>query len=132
MTWPRTVKALVFVATLCAAWLVAFPARADAPQCDRRGAITFAPAPQLQAIQLSIDVGPDATDACGAPLFLHLVSSGDGVAWDTSTADPVASRTATPDVTAPGRTTALSTYPSRARIAASAGVTLDIERPPRP
>jgi hypothetical protein len=55
--WGRI---FVAFATALAAWVVATPARADAPLCDRRGATTFAPAPQLQAPETSIDVGPPA------------------------------------------------------------------------
>lgn len=45
-------------------WLLATPARAAAPQCDTRGATTFAPAPTLQAPSTSIDIG-DAAPECG-------------------------------------------------------------------
>lgn len=48
-------------AGLCAAAIVLFvalPARASAPQCDTRGAITFAPAPKLDEPNVSIDRTP--------------------------------------------------------------------------
>lgn len=38
--------------------LVAFPAMASAPQCDSRGAITFAPPPKLDDQNASIDRTP--------------------------------------------------------------------------
>jgi hypothetical protein len=55
--------------SICAAavallWLGAGEARADAPQCDSRGAITFAPNPVLDIPNASLDVGqPDDCDA---------------------------------------------------------------------
>lgn len=42
-------------------WLLAPSARAAAPLCDSRGAITFAPPPTLEEPNASIDVG-DADD----------------------------------------------------------------------
>jgi hypothetical protein len=46
------------IAAALVVWLVASPARAAlAPQCDARGAITFAPPPQLQPPLESIDQG---------------------------------------------------------------------------
>ena len=56
----------LLAAFLCAlfVWLLATPARAAAPQCDTRGATTFAPAPTLQAPSTSIDIG-DAAPECG-------------------------------------------------------------------
>lgn len=54
----------VLVSFLAAAtvWLVAGQARAAAPQCDARGAITFAPNPTLEEPNASVDVGQ--TDDC--------------------------------------------------------------------
>jgi len=44
-------------------WLGVRSARADAPQCDSRGAITFAPNPVLDIPNASLDVGqPDDCD----------------------------------------------------------------------
>jgi hypothetical protein len=53
-SWARIVLAF---ATTLAAWLVVMPARAAAPLCDDRGATGFAPAPQLQSPEVSIDLG---------------------------------------------------------------------------
>jgi hypothetical protein len=58
MPWSR------LIASLCAAaivLLVAFPARASAPRCDSRGAITFAPPPRLDEQNLSVDRTPSAS-----------------------------------------------------------------------
>ena len=46
-------------------WLLAPSARAAAPQCDSRGAITFAPNPTLEEPNASVDVG-QADDCSGA------------------------------------------------------------------
>jgi hypothetical protein len=56
----------LLLSLMCAVfvWLLASPARAAAPQCDTRGATTFAPAPTLQAPSTSIDVS-DAVPECG-------------------------------------------------------------------
>jgi hypothetical protein len=64
----RWVRLFVAVATALAAWVVATPAHAAAPLCDQRGATMFAPAPQLQPIETSIDVGPAPEDSCLADL----------------------------------------------------------------
>ena len=45
-------------------WLLAPSARAAAPLCDSRGAITFAPPPTLEEPNASVDVG-DADDCSG-------------------------------------------------------------------
>jgi hypothetical protein len=47
-------------------WLVGGTARAAAPQCDPRGAITFAPNPVLEEPTASIDAG--ANDDCSSRL----------------------------------------------------------------
>jgi hypothetical protein len=51
-------------------WLVAGSARAAAPQCDIRGAITFAPNPTLEEPNTSMDVGQ--ADDCGAKTVTDL------------------------------------------------------------
>lgn len=55
--------ALAF-ATLVVVWLVVSPARAaeSAPMCDPRGAITFAPPPQIQDEERSLDIPADCYD----------------------------------------------------------------------
>ncbi len=50
----------VFAATVV--WLAAGDAHASAPQCDERGATTFAKNPLLEVQRASVDVGD-----CGAP-----------------------------------------------------------------
>ena len=55
-------RLVVAVAAASCVWLVAIPAAwasSLAPQCDHRGAITFAPPPQLQPPEQSIDMTDD-------------------------------------------------------------------------
>jgi hypothetical protein len=49
-------RMVVAIGAALVVWLVATPAFAAAPQCDTRGAITFAPPPALQPPEQSIDV----------------------------------------------------------------------------
>jgi hypothetical protein len=55
----------IFAAAVTLLWLGAGSARADAPQCDTRGAITFAPNPVLDVPNASVDVGQQ--DDCDGP-----------------------------------------------------------------
>ncbi len=55
-------------------WLVAGSARADAPQCDSRGAITFAPNPTLEEPNASVDIGQ--ADDCSTSTPLDALSHG--------------------------------------------------------
>jgi hypothetical protein len=58
-------KIVIAFAAFAIVWLVASPARATlAPQCDARGAITFAPPPQLQPPEQSIDVTDGSAPSC--------------------------------------------------------------------
>lgn len=45
--------------TFAVVWLVVSPARAMAPLCDPRGATGFAPPPQIQNEELSLDIPAD-------------------------------------------------------------------------
>ena len=58
--------ALAFAAAAMV-WLVAGQARAAAPQCDARGATTFAKNPTLQEPNVSIDVGMSDCLTADAP-----------------------------------------------------------------
>jgi hypothetical protein len=63
---PRLLaRLIVAIAAALGVWLVASPARAasPAPLCDPRGAIMFAPPPQLQPPSLTLDV-PEAGPTC--------------------------------------------------------------------
>lgn len=73
----RWVTSVLFTAAAIAVWLVALPAHADslahggehgrgAPICDERAATMFAPPPQLQDPETSIDLGDAAPEDCAA------------------------------------------------------------------
>ncbi len=126
---PRSlVKYAICVATMVAAWLVASPARAEAPLCDMRGATTFAPAPQLQQLQVSIDLGLEKDD-CDPLKLLRMVSKDrPGQSWEAPAADPVAASHPAPRFT-PG--SALVHYAEPPMLPPSSGVRASIERPPR-
>jgi len=53
----RFVRLLISLVAATLVWLVASPARAAAPLCDARGAITFAPNPTLEEPNSSVDIG---------------------------------------------------------------------------
>lgn len=59
---------MLVLATLVVVWLLVAPSQAfalprnAAPVCDPRGAITFAPPPQIQDAELSLDIPADCLD----------------------------------------------------------------------
>lgn len=64
----RLLRTLLLIATVTVAWLLVAPSQAFAlprnvaPVCDPRGAITFAPPPQIQDAELSLDIPADCLD----------------------------------------------------------------------
>jgi hypothetical protein len=60
----KLLSTLLAVATFTVVWLVVSPASAmnRAPVCDPRGAIGFAPPPQIQDAELSLDIPADCFD----------------------------------------------------------------------
>ena len=124
----RVVKGVLFVATMLAAWVVAFPARAaDAPMCDKRGAITFAPAPQLQASQVSLD--DVAADDCAPDEALrHALGSDRPIVWDAPGAEPCALPSPDPALAA---VSGAASFAKTRLLAASLGARAALDRPPR-
>jgi hypothetical protein len=60
----RLLRTLLFIATVAVVWLLVSPSNAwalpsRAPICDPRGAITFAPPPQIQDAEVSLDIPAD-------------------------------------------------------------------------
>ena len=84
----RFLRTLVALAITLTAWLVVSPARADsrAPLCDSRGAITFAPAPQLQGTETSIET-IEAADECLRFLDDGFAHQGDAPKISTTSVD---------------------------------------------
>jgi hypothetical protein len=126
----RFLRAAVVLATFMVAWLVVKPAQAAAPRCDPRGAITFAPPPQLQDPDASIDIG---VDGCGAvtPLEERLVSPERGAPEDAPPSFD-SSAAATPSTSPAMDPPAVRVLgPPHEATGGSAGVRSTIERPPR-
>ena len=128
---PRALLRLVvaFAAALTA-WLVAAPAWASmsAPQCDNRGAITFAPPPQLQPMQQSIDATDDDMTCVEKMLAAEGVHQGNAPPPSPSATEPVAAP-ALPILPA----FAPRALPPELDVDARApsGVRTSLERPPR-
>ncbi len=139
--WVRTVFAF---AIALSAWMVAMPARAAtlstpdggfagpaqrAPMCDDRAATMFAPAPQLQAPQTSLDTG-DAGDECISHFLDDGVAhQGDHTPRGAPTA-PDAALTVTIPAVSPAPITGTS-VPAAASFALPRGVHSRLDRPPR-
>jgi hypothetical protein len=64
----RLLRTLFVIATVTVVWLLVSPSSAwalpnRAPICDPRGAITFAPPPQIQDAEVSLDIPADCFEA---------------------------------------------------------------------
>lgn len=77
-------RAFVTLATFAVVWLVACPAQAAAPVCDPRGAIMFAPAPQMQDLEQSMDVVAPCDGRAEDPLAARQVAPQRGPQIDLS------------------------------------------------
>jgi hypothetical protein len=89
LTRRKLLSALLAVATFAVVWLVVSPASAMAPVCDPRGAVGFAPPPQIQDEELSLDIPADCFDV--NPLETKNYVPGHGVQIETSPSqEPVA------------------------------------------
>jgi len=120
-------SALLAVATFAVVWLVVSPASAMAPVCDPRGAVGFAPPPQIQDAELSLDIPADCFDV--NPLETKNYVPGHGVQIDTSTSqEPIA---ATPLFVLGLEFT--ERLPVRGHVEARPppGVRMSLDRPPR-
>lgn len=137
--WLRAV--LTFALTL-AAWVVVVPARAAttsnaeppiaggrAPLCDDRAASMFAPAPQLQAPETSIDLG-DAADECLSSFLEDGVAHQGGDAPRSTSPTPDSAITVlVPPITPAPYIAAIGPRPDF--FAAPPGVQTRLDRPPR-
>lgn len=130
----KLLRTLLAIATFTVVWLVAAPSQAlaftglgTAPLCDPRGAITFAPPPQMQDPELSLDIPPDCQ--VESPLETMNLGRGRPAPIDFSLSmDPLTAM--------PMRIPALSfservAAPKAERAPPRRGVTSSIERPPR-
>lgn len=118
------------VATLTVVWLVVSPASAlpnRAPVCDPRGATGFAPPPQFQDLELSLDIPADCVQV--NPLESRNVVPG-RAAWIDFSLSQEPALESTPVLPPPALVARLS---ARASVEgrASPGVHARHERPPR-
>jgi len=140
----KILSALLAVATFTVVWLVVSPAsaagllsvhgpnalrmgRSPAPVCDPRGATGFAPPPQIQDLELSLDIPADCYDV--NPLETKNYVPGRHVQLDISSSqEPVAPTTIA--LPAPELSERL---PVRGHVEARLppGVRVSLERPPR-
>ncbi len=122
-------RALVTIAVLTVIWLAAAPAFAStpAPVCDPRGAIGFAPPPQLQDLEQSIDVDPDV-DCAATKEPQHVTGSRSPQVDSSSAQEPVACGGSPRVVASRGERVAA---PASDASAGARGIERTIERPPR-
>lgn len=130
---PQILRLVVTLATFIVAWFVlpsAAHAAVQAPVCDPRGAITFAPPPQLQDPETSLDIVVDDDDCTKSPLEQRSVTperTAPQVAA-SSARDPATSGIVVPIACAPSeRLPAPDVSPSCPR----RGFRASLERPPR-
>lgn len=122
-------SAAIAVATFVVAWLVVTPsAFAAAPLCDPRGAIMFAPPPQIQDLEQSLDI--PACDDHADDLFAgkSVVHRG-APQLDASSSQEPATTAATAVPLAPPLARVAAPEPREMR--PPSGVRSCIERPPR-
>ncbi len=115
----------VALAAVC--WLVAGSAHAAAPQCDERGAITFAPNPTLQEPNASVETSVDCqTPSLPTQAYEHGRSQGP----EGSAAAAVRALPASPVLLTPAPLRAVLPPPAEVS-RPPAGVCSRVERPPR-
>jgi hypothetical protein len=125
----KLLRVLIALTTFVVVWLVAQPARAaeSAPLCDARGAITFAPPPQIQDEERSIDIPVDCIEI--NLLETEHVAPGRAPPPDLSfSREPAA--VGTPVVLAPTFEERVPLAPGT-NVPLRAGVRFGVERPPR-
>jgi hypothetical protein len=122
------IRILVSLLAATFVWLLAPAARAAAPLCDSRGAITFAPNVVLEEPNASVDVGQDD---CSGPTTFDLTlehgrgTSAQAIADDGARALAAQSPTILPASLADVLEDAAATF------VAPPGVRFRVDRPPR-
>ena len=125
-------RAFVTLATFAVVWLVASPAQASAgraPVCDPRGAIMFAPPPQMQDPEQSLDVVAPCDGRAPDPLAARQVGPQRGPQIDLSFSQEPATTNAFVVPLSPPL--ARIAAPEEALARAPNGVRSALERPPR-
>ncbi len=121
----------IFVSLLAATfvWLLAPAARAAAPLCDSRGAITFAPNVVLEEPNASVDVG-EADDCSGANAADFSLEHGRGTNAQASADDGARALVAQSPMILPAAPADVL-EDAAATFVAPAGVRFRVDRPPR-
>ena len=125
----KLLRIFVTLATFSVVWMVASPARAAAPLCDPRGAIMFAPPPQMQDPEQSLDVVAACDPRAEDPLAARHVDSQRGPQIQIAFSQEPA--TTNPVVVPLSPPLARLAAPEEAFARAPAGVRSALERPPR-
>jgi hypothetical protein len=130
--WGSLVRAILAVATFAVVWLIVSPASAAtprAPVCDPRGAIGFAPPPQIQDVELSFDIPADCFEVTFDLRDAKNVVPGGGgpIAISFSQEPAVAITAAVPALGSSERLPVPAVTPPRL----PPGVRRSLERPPR-
>jgi hypothetical protein len=128
---PGLIRTVLTFAVFAMVWLVAAPAFAStkAPVCDPRGATTFAPPPQLQDLEQSLDVA-EAEDCAARPEETrHVTSPKRAPRTLASSAQEPAAAGVSPSVVC-GECELLPA-PARTATAGPRGFRVTLDRPPR-
>ena len=122
-------RAFVTLATFAVVWMVASPAQAAAPVCDPRGAIMFAPPPQMQDPEQSLDVIAPCDGRAEDPLAVRQATPERGPQIDLSSSrEPVTTTTVLVPLSPP---IARIAAPEEALARPPNGVRSALERPPQ-
>lgn len=128
----RALRLLSAFATFVVAWLVAPQAAwaaSPAPVCDPRGAIMFAPPPQIQDLEQSLDVVAPCDGRAADPREATQVTRGHRAQIELSSSqEPATADAVVVPLAAP---LARVRAPEAALARAPSGVRSDVERPPR-
>ncbi len=125
--------ALLSIVTFAVVWLVATPAhaRTGAPVCDPRGAVVFAPPPQQQDPEVTLDIVVNDDDCTQSPLEQKHATPGNAPAPDAGAAAREPASAISTTIVA--RATAEERLPAPAATAERErpGFRPSFERPPR-
>jgi hypothetical protein len=123
----RALRILFTLTVFAIVWLVVKPAHAAAPVCDPRGATMFAPPPQIQDAEQSLDVVPDC--AVDSPLDVRAVGPrrGGPIAFSFSQEPMAANAILLPPMLVGDKLDA----PRSSLVRPPRGVRSALERPPR-
>ena len=132
----RYLRPIVTLATFLVAW-VAYGRVAEAstawvaPLCDPRGAVMMAPPPQIQALEMSLDIVTNDDDCTESPMDTRFAAPGRAPRGESSApAQPPVNRTSSLVVSRPSTTQRLPA-PVAMELPSCPGFRVSLERPPR-